>query len=282
MRKFVDKAEHIQNEIGPWAADYFVEASIAAFKTAMREGGEKLFGWRNMEKDSILTSLSQTVMSKSCKTSTRDSLFRTSAKFDFLVKILHQSHGIGFSGLVFVDQRATVVALSHLLSEHPSTSGLFRCGTFVGMSTNVHKKTEIGELLDPRRQQSTLDAFRDGSVNLIVTTNALEEGIDISSCNTVICFDEPPNVKSFIQRRGRARKEKSRFFVLVADDNKGAGVQRWGELEREMTGAYRRDREIAADAQIKESVHEEDFGSFLIESTGYISSLLSNPLELTF
>lgn len=275
LKKFVAKAEHVQSELGSWAADYFVGASIESFRTAMREGSEKLFGWRSMEKDGVMKSLSQPAISRSLATRMEEPFPRTSAKFECLVDILRRVYTPGFCGLVFVNQRAIVVALSQLLLAHPDTGRLFRCGTFVGMSNNVHKKSELGDLLDPRMQLSTLDAFREGTMNLIIATNALEEGIDVSACNTVICFDEPLNLKSFIQRRGRARKDKSNFFVLLANDSLAARGQRWQELEEEMTKAYQRTRKTADEVRTRESVYEEGYGKFLVESTGYVSCLPS-------
>ena len=271
LRKFLNKAEHIQGELGTWAADYFIGASIDSFKMAMREGGEKLFGWKSAEKDIIMTSLSRTTIPRSLASNIEGGSPKTSAKFECLLSVLSRAYTPEFCGLVFVNQRATVVALSQLFLAHPETQKLFRCGTFVGMSNNVHKKTELGDLLDPRVQQNTLGGFREGLLNLIITTNALEEGIDVSACNTVICFDEPPNFKSFIQRQGRARKEKSSFFVLLAHNSSVASVERWRQLEQEMTEAYQRDRMIVDEARERETVHEQGYGNFVVECTGYVS-----------
>lgn len=239
LRKFLDKAEHIQSELGSWASDYFIRESIDTFKVTMREGGEKLCGWRNVEKDSIMKSLCHTRVSRSLSSHTEELFPRPSAKFKCLVSVLRRVYNPGFCGIVFVNQRASAIALSQLLMAHPETGTLFRCGTFVGMSSNVRQKTKLGDLLNPRVQQTTLDE-----------TN------------------EPPNLKAFIQRRGRARKEKSNFFVLLASDSNAAGVQMWRELEREMTEAYQRDRKIANEASTRENVREEGYGNFLVESTG--------------
>ena len=270
MRKFFNKAEYIQTELGTWAADYFIGASIDSFEMAMREGGEKLIGWKSTEKDSVMTSLSRTVISESSALQVEGGFPKTSAKFGCLLNLLNRVYTPGFCGLIFVNQRATVVVLSQLLLMHPETQRLFRCGTFVGISNNAHKKKELGDLLDPQVQQHTLDRFREGSLNLIITTNALEEGIDVSACNTVICFDEPPNLKSFIQRRGRARKERSSFFVLVAHDSSVISVERWREVEDEMIKAYQCDRMMVDEARTRENVHEQGYGNFVVERTGYV------------
>ncbi|KAL8819894.1 MAG: hypothetical protein Q9191_007636, partial [Dirinaria sp. TL-2023a] len=273
MRKFFNKAAHIEAELGAWAADYFIGASIDSFKMAIREGGEKLFGWKSAEKDNVMTSLSRTMIPRSLASQIEGGFPKTSAKFVCLLNVLNRVYTPSFCGLIFVNQRATVVALSRLLSAHPETKKLFRCGTFVGMSSNVHKKKELGDLLDPQVQQHTLDGFREGSLNLIIATNALEEGIDVSACNTVICFDEPPNLKSFMQRRGRARKEESNFFVLLAHDSSVVNVERWRQLEDEMTEAYQRDRMMVDEARTWENIYEQGYRNFVVECTGALLTM---------
>jgi ERCC4-related helicase len=61
---------------------------------------------------------------------------------------------------------------------------------------------------------STLEKFRSGELDLIISTTVLEEGIDVPACNIVICFDEPSSLKSFVQRRGRARMKESKLVLM--------------------------------------------------------------------
>jgi ERCC4-related helicase len=152
----------------------------------------------------------------------------------FLTK---EEHG-KFSGLIFVRQRATVSVMSKLLSTHPKTRDRFRCAPYVGLSNSANRKQNISELLDPRDQSRTLDDFRQGQTNLIIASDVLEKGINITACHLVICFNKPPNLKSFIQRRGRARQEKSTFAIMLADDNVSASLNSWQELEEEMLRVY--------------------------------------------
>lgn len=50
-----------------------------------------------------------------------------------------------------------------------------------------------------------LSKFKNGNVNILIATNVVEEGLDVSECNLVICMNEMMNVKAFIQMKGRAR-----------------------------------------------------------------------------
>jgi ERCC4-related helicase len=173
-----------------------------------------------------------------------------SKKCTALLELLINKYNKDFRGLIFVEQRVTAVMLCRLLSEHPQTKRIFMCGTFVGNSTNESRTAELGDFPDQADQKNTLKDFREGNKNLIIATSALEEGIDISACNLVVCFNKPPNLKSFIQRRGRARHEKSTFVLLSASDDDTDATASWETLESEMVREYMRES--------RESIQEDD------------------------
>jgi ERCC4-related helicase len=66
--------------------------------------------------------------------------------------------------------------------------------------------------------EDTLVLFRCGKVNVLIATNVVEEGLDVSTCNQVICLNELMTVKAFIQMKGRARQSDSRFIFLAAKE----------------------------------------------------------------
>ena len=53
---------------------------------------------------------------------------------------------------------------------------------------------------------------------MLIATNVVEEGLDVSECNLVICMNELLNVKAFIQMKGRARQKDSNFIFLCAHE----------------------------------------------------------------
>ncbi|RFU33249.1 hypothetical protein B7463_g3061, partial [Scytalidium lignicola] len=115
------------------------------------------------------------------------------------------------------------------------------------------------------RQRATVTARRK---NLIIATDALEEGIDVAACNLVICFDPPPNVKSFIQRRGRARQEKSKFAIMFPKNEGSSKLESWRTLEATLIQAYQSQlRQIQCLADIEGSV-EVVPGNLEVNSTG--------------
>ncbi|KAK5281796.1 Dicer-like protein 2, partial [Cryomyces antarcticus] len=93
-----------------------------------------------------------------------------SPKVQTLVDLLVQEANPSFTGIIFVDQRATVAALAQVLSTHPETRDLFSIGTFVGMSSFSNRKVNIADVVEPQEQQQKLLDFRVGKKNLIIAT----------------------------------------------------------------------------------------------------------------
>ena len=57
--------------------------------------------------------------------------------------------------------------------------------------------------------------FSDGGINLLVSTDILQEALDIPECNFVIRYNFVSNEIGGVQSRGRARAEGSVCYLIV-------------------------------------------------------------------
>lgn len=261
------RVEVIQRDVGADAADAYIKACYARLVTGIQNSnGAWMPELSDKEKLHVAAVLQEVCISAPALPS---STF-LAPKAQLLIETLLKEAGPSFTGIIFVEQRALVAALAEMITTHPETSAVFKVGTFVGSSNSSKRKGSIGDLVEPKQQQSTLDDFRVGKKNLIIATSVLEEGIDVSSCQTVICFDPPKNLVSFLQRRGRARRSESRYIVLLAEGDAKSEPAKWHELEAKMKAAYMDDLRNAQLAAELENIIETDDRQYSVPSTGYV------------
>ncbi|CAK4028247.1 Dicer 2 [Lecanosticta acicola] len=236
------RALTLEKELGPSMAHWYVSTCIAKFQESLAfEGTLVLPDLLEKERKHLATIFeSLQPLGKSTQVQgvdgTTDLLL--SHKAEQLIEILRKIDTSSVRGIVFVEQRAQVTALAHLLSTVQQVAPLYRIGSFVGTSSSTYRKQSVADLTDLKEQQRDLEAFRKGEKNLIIATTVLEEGIDVSACNLVICFEPPKNLVSFVQRRGRARQQDSKYFLFIAEDDPKRNSQKWSDLEASMKAAY--------------------------------------------
>ncbi|OOF91730.1 hypothetical protein ASPCADRAFT_518163 [Aspergillus carbonarius ITEM 5010] len=266
ISRFIGDSESINRELGIWAATVYMQKSITHFKSNMRTNAEKT-NISNRNKEYAMEAIIKLGELQDCITEMQAE--DISPMCQCLLNKLLEAYSEDFCGLIFVTRRATVLALKWLIEHHPDTSRRFRCGTFIGMSTTQHSKTELGDLPDIRNQEETLERFRKGILNLIITTDALEEGIDIPACNVVLNFSCSLNLKSFIQRRGRARRMDAKFIIIMEDESSRNHLKQLERMENELIRKFQNPerRQIPA---LELDRDEDTRSSFClcIESTG--------------
>jgi Fanconi anemia group M protein len=126
--------------------------------------------------------------------------------------LLAQTLGIGGGErvIVFTESRDTAEALTDFLGES------FDVRRFVGQGdkdgSDGMTQTEQGE---------TLDAFRAGEFEVLVSTSVAEEGLDVPEVDLVLFYEPVPTAIRSIQRKGRTgRQDEGRVVVLMAEDTR--------------------------------------------------------------
>ena len=233
-------------------------------KKLSNENHELFFLWSHDERGHLLSLLGQDAVLNKLELERDAPQAVVSDKVATLLAFLGANDLPGSKTLVFVEQRVTASILSMILCHHPAVRGKFRSAPFVGLSNTSKRKYRMPELLQLNTQSQSLADFRANGKNIIVATNALEEGIDVQSCNVVICFDLPQNIRSFIQRRGRARAAKSVYALMFEELETHERLDEWEELERQLQLIYRntlreRGQRILEDA-------DDEFVDYLLQA----------------
>ena len=133
-------------------------------------------------------------------------------KFSKARILLAETLGIqgGDRAILFTESRDTAEALVEFLEAS------FDVHKFVGQGD---KKGSDG--MTQTQQQETLEDFREGSFEVLVSTSVAEEGLDVPEVD-LVCFYEPvPTAIRSIQRKGRTgRQAEGQVVVLMAEDTR--------------------------------------------------------------
>ncbi len=263
LLELITATETVNVQLGHWAATVYMGASIKHFKKSSREHAESQL-YSNHQIDTAMDILCQlgTLEQEGPLTENH----QVSPKCLCLLHTLILAYNEKFRCVVFVKERSTVVALKSVIENYPPAKGLFRCGTFVGLS-NCWGFSRF-DIIGPKPQAESLLGFRTGSLNLIIATNALEEGIDVPACNTVVSFDRPETLKSFIQRRGRARQKDSVFINIVGDTESENSLIQFQRDEAELIKVYQDENRKEEDLERRNEKYNDEHLYFRVERTG--------------
>ena len=112
--------------------------------------------------------------------------------------------------IVFTESRDTAETLTDFLGNH------FDAEKFVGQSD-----TEGSDGMTQTEQQETLEAFRAGEFEVLVSTSVAEEGLDVPEVDLVLFYEPVPTAIRSIQRKGRTgRQTEGAVAVLIAEDTR--------------------------------------------------------------
>ncbi|MGQ3329775.1 DEAD/DEAH box helicase [Halorubrum sp. FL23] len=116
----------------------------------------------------------------------------------------------GERAILFTESRDTAEALVEFLSAS------FDVRKFVGQGDK-----DGSDGMSQKQQQQTLDEFKAGEFEVLVSTSVAEEGLDVPEVD-LVCFYEPvPTAIRSIQRKGRTgRQAEGKVVVLMAEDTR--------------------------------------------------------------
>jgi len=279
MRSFIRTSREIKSLLGAWAADTYVSQVTSSFIQSTDSKDPRFLDWEDSEKRYLANALRSLELS-SHTIRVLPGQESISDKARVLIQFL-ESCQEGTIGIVFVKERATAHMLYRLLCEYPDACNQFCMGISVGASKRPIGKRDIHEFSHHDSQSKALEKFRSGEINLLIATSVLEEGIDVPQCNLVICFDEPANLKSFVQRRGRARLRESKLVMLLEKSAKNRMAE-WERLEREMKLLYEEEERTVQKLAKYDEVEREQSQrrKFTVTSTGALLDIDSAKSHL--
>ncbi|KPM36518.1 Dicer-like protein 1 [Neonectria ditissima] len=117
--------------------------------------------------------------------------------------------------IVFVEKRYTACLLADLFKQ----SGMRIPGMTVSYMVGCQSTTSNLGNMSFRDQVLALQRFKRGETNCLFATPVAEEGIDIPQCDLVIRFDLYNSVIQYLQSKGRARQENSRYISMAEEGN---------------------------------------------------------------
>lgn len=133
-------------------------------------------------------------------------------KFSQARILLAETLGIneGERAILFTESRDTAEALVEFLESS------FDVRKFVGQGDK-----EGSDGMSQKQQQETLEEFKAGAFEVLVSTSVAEEGLDVPEVD-LVCFYEPvPTAIRSIQRKGRTgRQAEGKVVVLMAEDTR--------------------------------------------------------------
>ncbi|GKU19497.1 unnamed protein product [Fusarium langsethiae] len=271
--------------LGPWCADRYWQLSIDETETKRLAdrtrqvffgSGEKVLA-RGDKAEEAVREVQKVVAAHEFGSVSPQSQ-GLSAKVKCLHEILVHAFTINTTKrcIVFVDQRHTACLISDLYNQSSMAIPGMNASYMVGHQSNG---TNFGNM-SLRKQFSTLEDFRQGIINCLFATSVAEEGIDVPDCDLVIRFDLYTSVIQYVQSKGRARHESSRYITMLEDGNMRQ-IRCLKQAARDATGLREFCLRIPAQRKLLDDVFDEETER-QFEQTHHNVYVIETGARLTF
>jgi Fanconi anemia group M protein len=187
----------------------------------------------------------------------KDNIISTTSrmpKLDATKKVLKTHFETHIEGrvIVFAEYRDTIESLFSELAKMKE----IKIAKFTGQA----KGTENG--MSQEEQKRTLDAFREGTYNVLVSTSIGEEGIDIPATSLVLFYEPVPSAIRFIQRKGRTARDglPGEVKILIMKNSRDEAYY-WN--------SRRKERKMYENIhRLKEALEKKEDKGVIVESRG--------------
>ncbi|KAK7188191.1 hypothetical protein DPSP01_001735 [Paraphaeosphaeria sporulosa] len=220
--KLFNQSKRFASELGRWASDEYWTFAFTEAESRKREIREEYKFNKTLTNESIDKLNTQIAQLREAAEYVKnfDNGIPTTTPEDLSSKVLllhwyldqyYHRHGNNRC-IVFVEQRQTA-RLLHRIFKYIGGPHLHG-DILVGVSGS------IGDFhVSLSKQIRTVSDFRKGELNCIFSTSVAEEGLDIPQCNLVARFDLYRTMIGYVQSRGRARHQNSRYLHMIEKDN---------------------------------------------------------------
>jgi Fanconi anemia group M protein len=176
-------------------------------------------------------------------------------KYERARALLAETLGVegGDRAIVFTESRDTAEALTEFLNED------FDARRFVGQNDR-----EGSDGMTQTQQGETLEEFRAGEFEVLVSTSVAEEGLDVPAVDLVLFYEPVPTAIRSIQRKGRTGRDSAgRVVVLMAEDTRDEAYF-WiaRRREREMQDELEALRDVAEELRAELDDDQESLAAF--------------------
>jgi len=177
--------------------------------------------------------------------------------------------------IVFTESRDTAETLVDFLGES------FTVRKFVGQSSR-----EGSDGMTQTQQKDTLNEFRNGEFEVLVSTSVAEEGLDVPDVDLVLFYEPVPKGIRSIQRKGRTgRQSEGRVMVLIANDTRDEAYY-WMSRneEKRMEEELRKLKRMTGDIEMELTETQAGLDTFTaaeaaVEQTASTTNSESEPTE---
>lgn len=222
--KIFTRATDIARHLGSWCADCYLLDTFSDDKCKkFKVAAEQKFHARNagqevLELDETLKVIDAAVHFAQERRGVLDGeITKTRVSTKVLELYLYLSEQFARPSnnrcIVFVDRRYTARLLNSLFQRlrTPHIRSTFLTGS--GNSGQDEDSFSF------RQQVMVLLKFRKGDLNCLFATSVAEEGLDVPDCNLIIRFDMYATMIQYVQSRGRARNQNSKFIHMLEKGN---------------------------------------------------------------